>query len=54
MGEVKRLAKFLLNQIRKGSETVGNNADAQLEQIAWEAAEQAMGEFDANRDGKLS
>jgi Ca2+-binding EF-hand superfamily protein len=52
LDEVKRLAKFMINKLRKDEELEA--PDAEIERIAWEAAEIAIAEFDKNSDGVLT
>ena len=52
LGEIKRLAKFMINKLRKDVEC--ESPEAAIERIAWEAAEIAIAEFDKNGDGVLT
>ena len=52
LDEIRRLAKFMINRLRKDIET--ESPEAAVERIAWEAAEIAIAEFDKNSDGCLT
>ena len=52
LDEVKRLAKFMINRLRKDVEI--ESPEAAVERVAWEAAELAMAEFDKSGEGSLT